>query len=322
LVYRSLIKAFNKPDVILASSVHPLSLVAGLKIARKLHIPCICEVRDLWPEAIFSYKKRLEKSFLGRLMVIGEHWIYKRADALIFTKEGDVDYLKEKKWDSENGGEIDLKKVFYINNGLDLDEFNDCVVSENYSDNDLSSDCFKVVYVGAIRPLNDIEKLVNTAAILKDSKDVIFLIYGEGNQKDYLEKRVKDLKLTNILFKGEVNKEYIPYILSKSSVNILNYTQTHWNWARGNSSNKLFEYMASKKPIISTVKIGYSLIKRYDCGIEIEQATPEELADTILHVKNMPNDEYTRLCENAGRGALDFDFKILAEKLMNVIEQV
>ena len=45
----------GKPDVIFASSVHPLTLVAGIKIAKKFGVPCICEVRDLWPESIVEY---------------------------------------------------------------------------------------------------------------------------------------------------------------------------------------------------------------------------------------------------------------------------
>ena len=110
---------YGKPDLILASSVHPLTLVAGLKIAKRFRIPCICEIRDLWPEAIFAFNKVEEKSILGKILTAGEHWIYKQADALIFTKEGDTDYIKEKKWDTEQGGDIDLSKAFYINSGVD-----------------------------------------------------------------------------------------------------------------------------------------------------------------------------------------------------------
>lgn len=116
-------KLKRKPDIILASSVHPLTMVAGLQVAKKLGVPCICEVRDLWPEAIFSFNKVKEKSFLGHILTLGEHWIYKNADALIFTKEGDTDHIKEKKWDTKQGGNIDLEKCYYINNGVDLEAF-------------------------------------------------------------------------------------------------------------------------------------------------------------------------------------------------------
>lgn len=191
----------GKPDVILASSVHPLTLVAGIKIARKFKIPCVCEIRDLWPEAIFAFEKAKEKSLLGKILISGEHWIYKKADALIFTKEGDTDYIKEKKWNLEQGGDIDLNKAHYINNGVDLETFTESIKEKVLNDNDLKSDCFNVTYVGSIRPVNNIGNILNAASLLKKNKDIQFLIYGDGNEKLMLEKRVKDEGLNNVKWK-------------------------------------------------------------------------------------------------------------------------
>jgi glycosyltransferase involved in cell wall biosynthesis len=315
-------KLHGKPDVIIASSVHPLTMVAGIQIARKLCVPCICEIRDLWPEAIFAFNKAKESGFLGRALVAGEHWIYKNANALIFTKEGDTDYIKERKWDIGQGGDIDLEKCNYINNGVDLEAFEELVTHNPIEDDDLNGNMFNVVYVGAIRPVNNVGNILDAAALIKDQTDIQFLIYGDGNEKEMLEKRVVAEGLNNVRFKGFVSKSYIPYILSRSSVNILNYSQTQYNWSRGNSSNKLFEYMASGKPIISTVKMGYSILEKYQCGIEIDESTPEQLAQAILETKRMPKEQYDAMGGNARGGAEDFDFKILSKKLIDVIEGV
>lgn len=321
-VTKEYVRSKGRPDVILASSVHPLTLVAGIKIAKRFDVPCICEVRDLWPEAIFYYSRIKENSLIGKLLTAGEHWIYKRADALIFTKEGDTDYIKEKGWDIEHGGDIDLKKAHYINNGVDIDAFRKSLETDRLDDPDLELDKFNVVYVGAIRPVNNVGNILDAAYQLIGYKDIQFLIYGDGNQKEMLERRIANEGLSNVKMKGYVNKKYIPYILSKSSVNILNYSQTQYNWARGNSSNKLFEYMASGKPIISTVKMGYSIIDRYKCGIELENAIGEDLANAILNVKKMSKDEYSELGQNARLGALEFDFGILTKRLIKVIEEL
>lgn len=315
-------KENGKPDVIIASSVHPLTMVAGIQIAKKMNVPCICEIRDLWPEAIFSFNKAKENSLLGKILVAGEHWIYKKADALIFTKEGDTDYIKEKKWDTGQSGHINLDKAHYINNGVDVEAFNKSINEKVIEDKDLESGKFNVVYVGAIRPVNNVGNILDTAKLLKDDKEIQFLIYGDGNQKEMLEKRVAKEGLDNVKMKGFVNKQFIPYILSKSSLNILNYSHTQYNWARGNSSNKLFEYMASGKPIISTVKMGYSIIEKYKCGIELENSTPEELVQAISDIKNMPEHQYKLLGSNAKRGANDFDFKVLTRKLIDVIDSL
>lgn len=322
-VAKTFSKLNGKPDVIIASSVHPLTMVAGILIAKRLKVPCVCEVRDLWPEAIFSFGKTKPDSILGRLLTAGEHWIYRMADALIFTKEGDTDYLKEKKWDTGQGGDVDLAKCHYINNGVNIEAFENSIKNDVLRDADLENEgCFNVVYAGMIRPVNNVGNLLDCAKLLREHKDIQFLVYGDGSQLQELIARAKDEELNNVKFKGFVQRKYIPYILSKSSVNILNYSQEKFNWSRGNSSNKLFEYMASGKPVISTVKMGYCIIRQYGCGFSLENNTPGELAEYILKIKDMDESEYKSLCVNARTGAADFDFNVLTEKLIQVIESV
>lgn len=323
---RTYAKKYGKPDVIVASSVHPLTMIAGIKIAKKMMVPCICEIRDLWPEAIFQFGKAKERSFLGKVLINGEHWIYKKADALIFTKEGDTDYLKERKWTTAQGGDIDLEKCHYINNGVDIAVCNERSKTIILDDEDLNeSSRFNVTYVGTIRPVNNVGNLLDAAVLLKKKggyDDVQFLIYGDGNQLSELQNRVKKECLNTVKLKGYVNRQYVPYILSKSSINILNYSQGQYNWSRGNSSNKLFEYMASGKPIISTVHMGYSIIKRYNCGVELDEDTPEALAEQIMVFHDMRKDERDRIGHNASVGAKDFDFGVLTDRLLKVIESM
>ncbi|MCQ2496142.1 MAG: glycosyltransferase family 4 protein [Lachnospiraceae bacterium] len=313
-----------KPDVIVASSVHPLTMLAGLKIAKKLNVPCICEIRDLWPEAIFAFGKAKEKSILGKFLVKKEHMIYKKADALIFTKEGDTDYLKERGWTTEQGGDIDLAKCHYINNGIDIKAYIDQIENMILPDDDLVAGAFNVVYTGTIRPVNNVGNLLDTAKIIEKEgyNDIKFLIFGDGMQRAELEKRLTTENIINVKFKGMVEKKYIPYILSKSSVNMLNYAQNQYNWTRGNSSNKLFEYMASGKPIISTVKMGYSVINKYKCGVELEEDTPECLAKEIIRFYKMDAETYEEYGVNSKKGAKDFDFSCLTDRLMTVINEV
>lgn len=314
------------PDVILASSVHPLTMLAGLKLAKKFKVPCICEVRDLWPEAIFSFGVVKEKSIIGRVLTAFEHHVYKKASALIFTKEGDIDHLKEENWTLEQGGDIDLKKCHYINNGICLTDYEKQLTEETYNDPDLDEDgVFNVVYTGTIRPVNNVGNILDCAKIVaaeKGCEKIRFLIFGDGSEKARLTERIEKENITNVKFKGRVERRYIPYILSKSSVNLLNYSQSEYNWSRGNSSNKLFEYMASGKPIISTVKMGYSIINRYKCGVELQECTPSCLAEEIMRFFNMPAEEYNEYGINARGGAKDFDFEKSTDKLIGIIESV
>ena len=279
-------------------------------------------MRDLWPEAIFSASRIKANSLIGKLLTAGEHWIYRHADALVFTKEGDTDYLKEHGWTIAQGGDISLDKCFYINNGVDLSSYYEEQESSHLDDPDLNDGKFHVVYAGAIRKINNVSNILDAAYLLRGEPDIEFLIYGDGNEASALRQRITDDGLNNVKMKGFVEKKYIPFILSRSSVNLLNYSQAEYNWTRGNSSNKLFEYMASGKPVISTVKMGYSIIGKYNCGFELDEHTPETLAAAIRRVKNLPAEQYDMLCCNARDGAKDFDYHALSGRLMSVIERL
>lgn len=321
-IARGYAKKYGCPDVIMGSSAHPLTSIAGILVAKRFRVPAIVEVRDLWPEAIFSFGKVRMDSPAGKLLSAGEKWMYVHADAIVFTKEGDVDHIKEMGWDREHGGRIDLRKCYYVNNGVKLEEYYQSIREDVLEDPDLEDDCFRVVYTGTVRPVNNVGNLLDAAKLLRAYQDIRFLIFGGGSQLEFLKERVEKEEIDNVVFKGFVEKKYIPYILSRSSVNILNYSQSQYNWSRGNSSNKLFEYMASGKPIISTVKMGYCILKKYRCGLSLEECTPEALAEEILKIRCMPKEAYADMAQNAKEGAKDFEFSVLTERLYQVIEDV
>lgn len=318
-IYRIIEKRLGKPEMILASSVHPLTMAAGIQIAKKMRIPCICEVRDLWPEAIFCVGKARKNSLPGKMLQRGEYWIYQNADAMIFTKPGDMDYLREQGWLLEQGGRIDIRKCFYINNGICYDRYQEQIRHDVWKDPDLENGKFHVVYTGSLRKVNNIGNILAAAELLHSEQDIQFLLFGEGALRKSLEGQAEARGLSNVKFKGYVSRQYIPYILSRSSVNLLNYAQNLYNWKRGNSSNKMFEYLASGKPVISTVKMGYDILEQYHCGITLEACTPECLAEKIWQIKNMPQTQYRQMGERAKEAAKEYDFEKLTDKLETVI---
>lgn len=313
-------KIMGKPDVIIASSPHPFTMLAGLKIAKKYKVPCICEVRDFWPEVFFFSGKLKEKSLVGRLLLAGERYIYTKADALTFLKEGDHTYIQEKGWDIEHGGKIDMNKCIYINNGVDINLFDKRIAESRYEDDDFNTDKFVIVYCGTIRPVNNIDLILDTAKKLGD--EYLFLVFGTGNCVDPLQKRIDEEHIDNVKLKGYVDNKYIPSILQHSSLNLLNYSGTAYNWSRGNSSNKLFEYLASGKPVLSTVKMGYDIIERFDCGSSVSHTTPEEIAEEIKKIKMLSRDQYSMMCKNARCVAEQFNIPVLAEKYLEEIDNV
>lgn len=314
----------GKPDVILASSVHPLTLVAGIKIAKKFGVPCICEVRDLWPESLIAYGPLKRDSLMSRILFQGEKWIYKKADRLIFTIEGGVDYIKDQGWDKRSRGPIDISKVHHINNGIDIEAFDNNVMRNIYEDNDLDDpDTFKVIYAGSIRKANNLNLIIDAAKHIKvNGYDKIkFLVFGDGDEKENLQKRCLDERIDNVIFKGKVEKKFVPSILSKANINILNYSN-HEIWKYGGSQNKNFEYLASEKPILSTITMGYDIIEKYCAGISLKRQDPETISEALISIFRMDEKLYREMAHNARKAAQDYDFRVLTKKLIDIVESI
>ena len=314
-------KRMGRPDIIYASSPYPLSALAAIYIARKLNVPAILEVRDLWPLTIVVLKKISSKNPLIRIMFGLEKWMYKNADRIIFTFEGGKDYIEDKGWSDV----IDVKKAEHINNGIDMQEFAEDANLPVTDTDVLEPDTFKVGYAGSIRLAYGLEQLVDAARILQQTyKNIGFFIWGDGNYKQELMAKCEQQQIHNVTFKGRVPRKRIPSLLSKMDVNIIlldsscDGTLTRY----GSSHNKLFDYLASGRPIITNYQSRYNLLTRYNCGIVAERPDAEGLAKAITDVFEMTLVEYQRLSENARKAARVYDYRELSKKLHSVVTDV
>lgn len=310
---------FGKPDVILASSVHPLTLVAGIKIARKFGVPCICEIRDLWPESLVAYGFLKRSSIIAKMLYQGEKWIYKNADSIIMTCEGGKDYIRDMGWDDQ----VDLNKVKHINNGVSVEKFDRDSEKHIIKDSDLdNNELVKIVYAGSIRKVNNIGLLLDAAKIIQDQghSQIRILIYGSGDEKEILEKRCKDENINNVIFKGQIDKKFVPSVLKKADINVLHNSSTVLD-KYGQSQNKLFEYLAAGKCIVQTYSTGYSILEKYNCGICVPVQNSEEIAKALIRACT-DKEQNKIMGENARRASYEYDFSKLTHKLINVIERL
>ena len=306
----------GNPDVIFASSVHPLTLVAGIQLAKHFGVKCICEVRDLWPESLVAYGIAGPHNPAVLALRRLEKWIYKKADAIIFTMEGAYDYIIEQGWEKD----IPRSKVHYINNGVDLEAFNYNKEHYQVQDEDLENpNIFKVIYTGSIRKVNNLGLLLDTAKNVKDPM-VKFFIWGDGDELPALEQRIRDERIDNVSFKGRVDKKCVPYIVSKADVNLLHGGNEKSNGLMrfGISPNKLFDYFAAGKPIIMDITAKYNPVEEYSAGICLNSAS--EIANAVIRIAKMGEDEKQTLLENVRKAAQAFDFKHLTEDLAKIIE--
>ena len=191
-------------------------------------------------------------------------------------------------------------------------------IKENaFADPDLDSDTFKVVYTGSIRTANNLISIVQAAELIKES-NIKFLLYGEGDDKERLIEYCKEHNITNVIFKGQVEKKYIPYILSKCDLSILNYKKAK-TLKYGGSQNKLFEYLASGCPVLLTVDMNYNIVKDNNCGISLEEPDGQLIANAVIEMFNIPEEKRKEMSINATNVAKEYDFEQLTNKLLTII---
>ena len=315
-----LAKRFEKPDLVVATTF-PLISNPLLKYCHKHGIKYITEMLDWWPDDFVDFGLVSAKNPVMKYLFKVAKNNYVKSDATVFSIKGCYKYFEDKKWDTAHGGPVDLAKVYYINNGVDLADFNKWKNENKIDDDDLKLDTKKVIYLGSVRLANNVEQFVKAAEQLKDREDVQFLIYGDGDDREPLMKYCEDHKLSNVKFKAKwIEPQYVPFVLSQSYLNILNYTAHFGKY--GISSSKMFQYMAAGKPIVCNVDIMFSDILEHRIGVCHDMKDEQDYADAIRSILDMPEEEYDAMCDRARTAAKEYDYPYLTKQMVEVIKKL
>ncbi len=308
-----------KPDVIVSDFAGLFGNIF-LKWKRKYGTRIIYDVLDLWPEGFVEMGFIKKDSLIAKVLYNMEHKSYREADGIIFSMQGGRDYIIDKGWSKETGGDVDTSSIGYLNNGVNLKQIDQQKDEYVLSDSDLDTDKFKVIYLGSISKMNGLDVLVETAKVLQErgNKQVVILIYGYGNQEEKLKKMVTDYGLNNIIFKGKLDYHYGLNVLSRGNLSIFTFRDSPL-WKYGVSPNKLFMYFASGKPILSMIRPNYDLVEEKKAGISVEN-DPVVVADMIERFSVMNDEEYELYCKKARSVAEEYDYKNLIQVLIDKIE--
>lgn len=304
---------YTPPDVIVADT-YCVSYKPIYKYCKRHKIPFVVDIRDLWPQSIVEYLHFSENNPIIRIMYNMERNMFVNADRLIFSFDGGYEYIQDRKL----GKLISKEKVFYINNGVDLEEFQKNSRSYMVEDADLSNpDFFKVVYVGSIRKVNNLGLLLDAAKEISNDK-IKFLIWGSGDELEELRMRIRNEKINNVTFKGQIEKKYIPYITQMADLNLIHNNPAEI-FKYGISFNKMFDYMASGKPSLTTFPCKHNPAVYEGAGVDVIDTTPREIAKTIDYLSKSDLTEYAKKAKEA---AQKYDYKVLSMRLLEILSNI
>jgi glycosyltransferase involved in cell wall biosynthesis len=314
-IFAGIISLKIKPDIVLATSPPLFVGITGFILSKIKRKPLIFEVRDLWPESAIDTGV-LSNKFLIKLSLLFEQFIYSYSHKINVLTPAFREVLITKK-------KIPESKIIFIPNAADfkivdriMNNFNrDMFRSEHGFDRKTV-----IIYVGAHGIANHLIQMIDAADLLQGT-NTLFISIGAGMQQQYLRDEVVKRNLCNIKFLDPVSKEEVfKYILASDiGVSILKKVDTF----KTVYSNKTFDYMSCKKPILMAIDgVSRQLVEDSKCGFFIEPENPNNFVDKVLYYLKYPN----QMIEHGNNGYIyarkHFDREILANNYLEEIKKL
>lgn len=302
-------------DLVFATST-PLTVgIPGMKGARKLGVPFVFEVRDLWPElpiAMGIIKNPLIKWYLTNL----EHRIYHAAAHVIGLSPGICDGIAR--------AGVPRDRITMVPNGSDNDLFKPSL--EPLDDPRFGAkDDMKFVFTGTHGLANGLHAVLDAINVVKKRglRGVKFIFIGGGGQKAELVARARAEGLDPwISWISHVPKTELASVLPRMDVGMMilkNVPAFYY----GTSPNKFFDYIAAGMPVLNNYP-GWlaDMINEHQCGKAIPPDDPEAFADAVQWFMDHRGELKAMGLRGRKLAEAQFDRDLLATKWISVLEAV
>ena len=175
---------------------------------------------------------------------------------------------------------------------------------------------FIVQYSGNIGGTHNIEVMIEAAKLLKEEKDILFLIIGRGLKVPLVNKLIEEYALDNCMVLPFQPDDVIRYSIAAADISIVLIED---KIADVSIPSKVYNIMAVGSGILS-VSPEYSeinkLVKRYNIGANFQKEEIRQMADYILQIKNSPalKQQYSSNAVEASKNYTDAN----AEKYLEI----
>ena len=222
-------------------------------------IPFVCDIEDLWPEAMeMVVKNRFLRKLIFPKFYKDAERVYALCDAAVGTSE---DYTERAV--KYNHREMPLKTVYV---GCDMDIF-DRGVKEHSDSIEKDENEFWITYAGSIGKSYDIDTLIKASASLFEDgySNIKIKILGTGPRLEEMRKLKDEINAKNVDFLGYTQYPIMAAYLTKSEVALNSFIKG----APQSIANKVGDYLASGSAILNTLEndVAKSLIDSNEVGI-------------------------------------------------------
>jgi colanic acid biosynthesis glycosyl transferase WcaI len=264
-----------KPDVVIATSPQLLVGLTGWWLGRVRRIPFVMEIRDLWPESITASGVGSRGSMFARTLSAISGFLYRTCDRLVVVTPAFKKDIVEKYG-------IHPDKISIVENGVETDLFS----SEGNGEDgkpDLGLDGrFVVSYIGTMGLAHGLSTMIEAAAKLqKEYQDIVFLLVGEGADREHLIRSSQARGLKNVRFMPMQPRDKVPAIIRASDICLVLLRNAPV--FKTVIPTKMLEFMSCGRPVILGVDgQARKVLEEAGGGIYVEPDNADALSEAIV----------------------------------------
>jgi glycosyltransferase involved in cell wall biosynthesis len=160
---------------------------------------------------------------------------------------------------------------------------------------------FNILFAGVIGPAQNLDNVLEAAALLRDTPHIQFVIVGDGVDEPRLRATVAERGLGNVRFLGRRPETEMPALFALADALLVHLKDEPL--FRATIPSKTLSYLASGRPIVSaTAGDPAAVIEENGAGFTCPPGDPRKLADVVLRMARLPQAERDAM-GRAGRQA-------------------
>lgn len=311
-------------DLIYVASTPPTQGALAALVKKFKHKPFVYNLQDIFPDSLVGTGLAKKGGLLWKIGRVIENFTYRNADKIIVISEDFKRNIMAKG--------VPEEKIVVVYNWVDEEAVVDVPRGENklFDKYGLDRSKFYVTYNGNIGLTQNMDMLLEVAKELQQScgssspagvqsaearsmqqgcgsnypadgsKDIHFVLVGEGAYKAEVEKRIKEQGITNVTLLPFQPYEDISHVFSLGDVSLV---ISKPGVGANSVPSKTWSIMSASRPVLASFDENElkTIIEDHHCGVFTKAGDKEAFKAAILNLYHHPE-----LCEEYGRNGRQF----------------
>ncbi|MEF9940383.1 MAG: glycosyltransferase family 4 protein [Clostridium sp.] len=302
-------------NLVFSSSTPPIQGLVGCLIKKNLKVPFIYNLQDIFPDSLVHTGMTKEGSLLWKIGRMVENYTYQNTDKIIVISEAFKTNLMKKG--------VPENKIEVIYNWID----EEAVIPIKRKDNklfdifNLDREKFYVTYAGNLGNSQNIQVILDAAKQLRNKKDIQFVIFGDGTQKQNVINIIKCELLDNVQIFPMQQQDVVSEVYSLGDASIVSCKT---GVGHGALPSKTLSIMSAQTPVLTSFDLDSELttiINKAKCGICSDSNDVDSLVGAILKLYDNKNLAIEMGASGREYVKENFSKNVCVEKYINVIKK-